>query len=176
MITETVLEAEPFICLYPSCTTLGHRQGAPSIASTLRALSTAGGQDEYGPYCGSSSFLSAVKRTLWVCGFGACLPAPGPVHQLVDRRILAFLRDKFNPLRHSDVSSKLPPPRRFRVNENFVTYGGDKKDKDVGTLGPYTSRLLYWSSRWPRVPAPRAFISSPAHGAKSCIICLYGEL
>ncbi|XP_026190015.1 uncharacterized protein LOC34622156 [Cyclospora cayetanensis] len=93
-----------------------------------------GGQDEYGCYCGRSSLISAIKRLLWICGFGSCLPAPGPVHQLVDPRILAFLRDKFNPLRHSDVSSKLPPPRRFRVNENFVTYGGEKKDKDVGTL------------------------------------------
>ncbi|KAL8441686.1 hypothetical protein Emag_006978 [Eimeria magna] len=61
------------------------------------------------------------------------LPAPGPIHQLADRHILAYLRDKFNPLRHSEVSSKLPPPRRFRVNENFVTYGGDKKDKNLGT-------------------------------------------
>ncbi|CDJ64673.1 adenylate and guanylate cyclase catalytic domain-containing protein, putative [Eimeria necatrix] len=104
--------------------------GLPFGEPRLRLLP--GGQDEYGPFCGTSSLLSAVKRLLWVCGFGACLPAPGPVHQLVDRRILAFLRDKFNPLRHSEVSTKLPPPRRFRVNENFVTYGGDKKEKDLG--------------------------------------------
>lgn len=111
-----------------------------TIVEILRQLSfylfcVTGGQDEYGPFCGTSSLLSAVKRLLWVCGFGACLPAPGPVHQLVDRRILAFLRDKFNPLRHSEVSTKLPPPRRFRVNENFVTYGGDKKEKDLGAQG-----------------------------------------
>ncbi|KAL8440448.1 hypothetical protein Efla_005590 [Eimeria flavescens] len=93
-----------------------------------------GGHDEYGPYCGRRSVLSAIKRFLWICGLGTCLPAPGPVHQLVDRRILAFLRDKFNPLRHSDMSSKLPPPRRFRVNENFVTYGREKKDKNLGSL------------------------------------------
>ncbi|CDI77014.1 Chromosome III, complete sequence, related, partial [Eimeria acervulina] len=56
---------------------------------------------------------------------------PGPVYHFVDRRILAFLRDKFNPLRHPEVSAQLPPPRRFRVNEDFVAYGSEKKDKDA---------------------------------------------
>ncbi|KAL8451743.1 hypothetical protein Emed_001905 [Eimeria media] len=104
--------------------------GLPFDEPRLRLLP--GGQDEYGPYCGRRSFFSAIKRVLWVCGFGTFLPAPGPIHQLADRHILAYLRDKFNPLRHSEVSSKLPPPRRFRVNENFVTYGSDKKDKNLG--------------------------------------------
>ncbi|KAL8433981.1 hypothetical protein ACSSS7_003466 [Eimeria intestinalis] len=111
--------------------------GLPFEEPRLRLLP--GGQDEYGPYCGRRSFFSAIKRVLWVCGFGTFLPAPGPIHQLADRHILAYLRDKFNPLRHSEVSSKLPPPRRFRVNENFVTYGSDKKDKNLGTAGPHHS-------------------------------------
>ncbi|KAL8271382.1 hypothetical protein Esti_004716 [Eimeria stiedai] len=111
--------------------------GLPLDEPRLRLLP--GGQDEYGPYCGRRSFLSAIKRVLWVCGFGTFLPAPGPIHQLADRHILAYLRDKFNPLRHSEVSSKLPPPRRFRVNENFVTYGSDKKDKNLGTTGQHWS-------------------------------------
>ena len=126
--------SSPWVAHQPILVPCGGRP--PLAALSIVLFCAIGGQDAYGSYCGTGSLLSAVKRIIWVCGLGTCLPAPGPVHQLIDRRILAFLRDKFNPLRHTEISSKLPPPRRFRVNENFVTYGGDKKDKDLGIIGP----------------------------------------
>ncbi|KFG53007.1 guanylyl cyclase, partial [Toxoplasma gondii FOU] len=89
-----------------------------------------GGHDEYGLFCGMGSCWSLFKRSLWFMG-GCCLmDTPNVADDFTASPALcAELRERFNPLRRKSVADRLPPPRRFRINENFLSYTGASEEK-----------------------------------------------
>eukprot|EP00070_Physeter_catodon_P037375 XP_028344269.1 uncharacterized protein LOC114486137 [Physeter catodon] len=75
------------------------------------------------------SLWSLLKRIFWFLGGCICYtPSPGVPLPSADQtaaspEFCAELRERFNPRRHKNVADRLPPPRRFRINENFLVYG-----------------------------------------------------
>lgn len=96
----------------------GVRKGGPGAEALLSSL--------------FRGFVSRMQRCLWILGLGVCAKPPPPDRPWANRQTLAELRESFNPLRNRDVSSKLPPPRRFRINDNFVVYEEKKAKTRAG--------------------------------------------
>ncbi|PFH32645.1 hypothetical protein BESB_012570 [Besnoitia besnoiti] len=89
-----------------------------------------GGHDEYGWFCGMGSCWSLAKRVAWLVGGCFCVRTPRVTQDpLGSHEFGAELRERFNPLRHKSVADRLPPPRRFRINENFLSYTGAADEK-----------------------------------------------
>ncbi|PHJ22597.1 guanylyl cyclase, partial [Cystoisospora suis] len=103
-----------------------------------------GGHDEYGWMCGMGSCQSMLKRWAWFMGGCLCIKTPVPAEDtLGSQEFCSELRERFNPLRHKSVADRLPPPRRFRINENFLSYtsaaddkAGESAQRDSGGKGP----------------------------------------
>ncbi|CBZ50397.1 putative adenylate and guanylate cyclase catalytic domain-containing protein [Neospora caninum Liverpool] len=92
-----------------------------------------GGHDEYGWFCGMGSCLSLFKRALWFMGGCCWMDTPNLADEFVaSPELCVELRERFNPLRHKSVADRLPPPRRFRINENFLPYTGATDEKGDG--------------------------------------------
>lgn len=93
--------------------------------------------------CGMGSFRSMIKRWAWFMGGCCCIKTPVPAEDtLGSQEFCSELRERFNPLRHKSVADRLPPPRRFRINENFLSYTSAADDKGAS-----------WSAVFPRLCA-----------------------